>query len=81
MIDLRILQHNCDNNNSAHGGLLATLADIALGKMSCWNETAPIPWVTTSLTRNDLGMARLGSWIEAAANFPRIGRDLAFANY
>ena len=81
VIDLRILEHNCNNNNSAQGGLLATLADIALGKMSCWNETAPIPGVTTSLSRNDLGTARLGSWIEAAANFHRIGRDLAFAIY
>ena len=81
VIDLRILEHNCNNNNSAHGGLLATLADSALGKMSCWSETPPITRVTTSLTLNALGAARLGSWIEAAANFHRIGCNLAFANY
>ena len=61
VIDLRSLEHNCNNNNLAHGGLLATLADIALGKMSCWCETPPIPRVTTSLTINDLGAARLDS--------------------
>ena len=77
---LRILEHNCNNNNSAHGGLLATLADIALGKMSCWSETPPITRVTTSLTINDLGAARLGSWIEAAANLHVIGRYLASIN-
>ena len=66
MIGLWVLEHHCNNKNSAHGGLFATLADIALGKTSSWSETPPIPLVTTSLTIDYLGAARLGDWIEAA---------------
>ena len=66
VIGLWVLEHHCNNKNSAHGGLFATLADIALGKTSSWSETPPIPLVTTSLTIDYLGAARLGDWIEAA---------------
>ena len=66
MIGLRVRKHNCKNKNSAHGGFFATLADIAVGKTQCWSEPPPIPLVTTSLTIDYLGAARLGDWIEAA---------------
>tara|TARA_B100000676_G_scaffold56869_1_gene56012 strand:+ start:578 stop:700 length:123 start_codon:yes stop_codon:yes gene_type:complete len=36
--------------------------------------------VTTSLKNDYLGAAQLGEWIEAAANFLGIGRDLALVN-
>ena len=39
-----------------------------------------MPLVTTSLTIDYLGATRLGDWIEAAANFLRIGHDIAFVN-
>ncbi len=36
--------------------------------------------MTTSLKIDYLGAAQLGEWIEAAANFLGIGRDLALVN-
>ena len=79
MIGLRVLEHNCNNKNSAHGDLFKTLANIVLGKTSNWNETSPTPLVTTSLTTDYLGATRLGDCIDSA-DFHRIGRNLAFIN-
>lgn len=80
VIGLRILGHHCNNKNTAHGGLFATLADIALGKTASWSQSPPVPLLTTSLTIDYFGAARLDDWIEAAADFNRVGRDIAFAN-
>lgn len=80
ILAVRVLPHHCNNKGAAHGGLLAALADISLGK-TCGRSREPrIPLVTTSLTIDYIGAARLGDWIEATTDFNRVGRDLAFAN-
>lgn len=76
----RVLPHHCNNKGFAHGGLLAALADISLGK-TCGRSREPrVPLVTASLTIDFIGTARLADWIEANTEFSRLGRDLAFAN-
>ena len=77
---VRILEHHCNNRGLAHGGLLASLADIALGKSSSWSREPKLALLTTSLTIDYLDAARLGDWVEAVTEFYRVGRDLAFAN-
>lgn len=80
IIGLRIGAHHCNNKNTAHGGLIATLADISLGKTAGWSQEPRVPLLTTSLTIDYLGAARLDDWIEAETDFNRVGSDIAFAN-
>jgi len=64
----------------AHGGLLMTLADIALGYNTAYQEDPPASLVTASLTADFAGTAKLGDWIEAHVDVQKSGRRLAFAN-
>ncbi len=64
----------------AHGGLLVTLADIALGKTGERRSDPPASLLTASLAFDFIGIARRGEWIEARCDFNRVGRELAFAN-
>jgi len=63
----------------AHGGLLAALADIALGQ----TLKAALPEGTRAVTANlnitYLGTAALGDWIEARTTLDRQGKRLVFA--
>jgi len=80
IMGLRICPHHCNNKGTAHGGLLATLADVSLGKSAGWSQEPRIPLVTTSLTVDYLGAARLNDWISAETDFHQVGKEMAFAN-
>jgi acyl-coenzyme A thioesterase PaaI-like protein len=68
----------------AHGGLVAALADNAMG-LSCGvamrnrgqGETGGL--LTVSLSLDYLGMARLGQWLEFDTGFTKTGASLCFA--
>lgn len=77
---LRVETHHCNRRGFAHGGLLATLADIALGKTASWSQDPPAPLLTASLTTELISSAQIGDWIEARCDFRRVGRSVAFAN-
>ena len=80
IIGLYICEHHCNNKGTAHGGLMATLADISLGKTAGWSQEPRVPLVTTSLTIDYFGAARLHDWIVAETDFNRVGSEMAFAN-
>jgi uncharacterized protein (TIGR00369 family) len=75
---LRVLEHHCNRRNLAHGGLLVTLADVALGKTAEWRGGARL--ITTGIAYDFMGAAPLGAWVEARVDFHKLGRELAFAN-
>jgi acyl-coenzyme A thioesterase 13 len=77
---LRVVAHHCNRRGFAHGGLLATLADIALGK-TCELQIHPdTSLLTTSIAYDFIGSAQRGEWIEVRSDFQRIGRAVCFAN-
>ena len=80
VVAVRVLPHHCNNKELAHGGLLAALADISLGKTAGRSREPRVRLLTTSLTIDYIGAARLGDWVEATTEFSRVGRDIAFAN-
>ncbi len=62
----------------AHGGLIAALADNAMG-LACALAGAGVGGiVTVSLTCDFTGSARIGDWLEIRATPVRVGRTLAF---
>ncbi len=62
----------------AHGGLIAALADNAMGLACALSGAGVGGIVTVSLTCDFTGTARIGDWLEVAATPVRGGRTLAF---
>lgn len=64
----------------AHGGMLATLVDFALGRAIEDDAEDDQKRVTVSLTTDYLRPVEVGSWIEAHTEVERLGGTLAFAD-
>ncbi len=62
----------------AHGGLIASLADNAMGLACALAGEGVGGIVTVSLTCDFTGSARIGDWLEIAATPARVGRTLSF---
>lgn len=79
---LRIEAKHTNSRGICHGGVLATLADLALGY--AMQAQAPgersVGFVTVHLSLDYAGSAKLGDWIESAVEVQRVGSRLAFAN-
>jgi acyl-coenzyme A thioesterase 13 len=82
--DLAIGMHvgakHCNGRGTAHGGILATLADVALGYTIAFSTNPPTAAVTINLTLDYAGTAKLGDWLEAKATIQKHGSRFAFAN-
>jgi uncharacterized protein (TIGR00369 family) len=66
-----------------HGGLIAALADNAMG-LSCGQAMRREGWrldglVTVSLAVDYMGRAAIGDWLAFETDFVRTGRSLCFA--
>ena len=80
VLGIRIDERHTNSRGIAHGGLLTTLADLALG-YSCAHMTGPDQHlVTVSITIDFASTAALGDWLEAHTDVQQTGRRLAFAN-
>src|SRR5437763_14810790 len=80
VIGLRIAEKHANARGIAHGGLLVTLADIALGYRTAFGEDPPAGLITANLTADFAGAAKIGDWVEAHGDVPKIGAPLAIAN-
>ena len=80
IIGLRIAEKHANARGIAHGGLLVTLADIALGYRTAFGQDPPEGLITANLTADFAGAAKIGDWVEAHVDVQRIGGRLAFAN-
>jgi acyl-coenzyme A thioesterase 13 len=80
VVGLRALEQHMNPRRLVHGGVLMTLADIALGYAMATTEDPPLGLITSNLSADIAGSAKLGDWIEARVDLQKIGRTLAFAN-
>ena len=76
---------HANTRGSAHGGLIAAMADKAMG-LSCAivrgvspTGSEPASFVTVSLSVDYLAVARIGQWLQIDTNFVKAGRALCFA--
>ena len=77
LVGQRVESRHVNYIDLAHGGMLATLADVALSLQPYLSEQ-PNPAVTTSsLTVNFVAAARLGDWIVAHPVVDRLGKRAA----
>ncbi|HKX37951.1 MAG TPA: PaaI family thioesterase [Burkholderiales bacterium] len=80
-IGLRIEEKHTNSRGVCHGGLLATLADLALGyALLAESEKLAGNFFTVHLAVDYANPARLGDWIESEVEIQHSGARLAFAN-
>ncbi|PAV25034.1 esterase [Tamilnaduibacter salinus] len=80
VIGLFAEKKHCNARGIVHGGVLGTLADIAMGYSAAFSTEPPTPIVTTSQTLDYAGKANQGDWIEVHTDVQKVGRRTAFAN-
>ena len=80
VLGLRVETKHCNARNIVHGGILATLADVALGYATAFANNTPQAMVTVNLSLDYAGNAKVGDWLETAVEVQKLGSRLAFAN-
>ena len=78
VIGVRIASKHANARGLAHGGLLLTLCDIALGYAAAYSEDPPLHLTTAHLDADFAGSARIGDWVESRADVQRVGGRLGF---
>ena len=79
-IGFHVQEKHTNARGLLHGGVLATVADIALGYALSTSATPPVSLITTSLTVDFIGGAKLDDWVESSVEIQKLGSRLAFAN-
>lgn len=84
VIGLHAREAHCNSRGMVHGGLIAALADNAMG-LSCVEvligkgQKPEGGLVTVSLATDFIGAAKLDQWIEVDTQYVKTGRTLCFA--
>jgi acyl-coenzyme A thioesterase 13 len=79
-IGLLIQDKHANSRGICHGGVLATLADLALGYAMLARTPDTGGFVTAQLSVDFAGAVRVGDWIQSDVDIQRVGGRLAFAN-
>jgi uncharacterized protein (TIGR00369 family) len=80
VLGLRAEAKHCNARGTVHGGMLATLADVALGYTMAFSSDPPAGLVTANLSLDFAGTAQAGDWLEARVDIQKQGSRLSFAN-
>ena len=80
IVGLRVQERHGNYIGVAHGGLLATLADVALSYQVHASETPRLKVATNALTTNFLAGVKTGDWLEANCRIDRLGKRLAYTS-
>lgn len=78
-LGLRVGKRHSNSRGICHGGVLATLADLALGYGLMAKTGSRSGFVTAHLDIDYAGAAELGDWIHSEVEVQRVGSRLAFA--
>jgi uncharacterized protein (TIGR00369 family) len=79
-IGLYLREAHCNSRGRLHGGVIAALADNAMG-LSCGKLLGSVQGlVTVSLAVDYVGAAKLGQWVQIEPRVLRTGRSMSFAD-
>ncbi len=78
VLAIRVEERHTNIRHVAHGGLLVTMCDSALGIVLSSTREPPQPMVTVSLTTDFVESARPGDWLEAHVSVTRVGGRMAY---
>jgi uncharacterized protein (TIGR00369 family) len=77
---IRAEAKHCNVRGHVHGGVLCSLADIAMGYSTALSTSPPTSIVTVNLSIDYAGKSVQGDWIEVRTDVHKVGRTLAYAN-
>lgn len=80
IIGLRLRPAHANGRGIAHGGLITSLADNAMGVSCGLGLPDGTSLLTVSLSIDFLGIARLGQWLQVDTTFVKTGGTLCFAH-
>jgi acyl-coenzyme A thioesterase 13 len=80
VLGLRIEGKHANARGTAHGGLLLSMADVALGYQLALSQDPPVKATTVSMSADFVGSAGIGDWLEAHVEMHQLGSRMAFAN-
>ena len=79
-IGLTIRAVHCNSRGLPHGGVIATLADNAMG-LSCGTALPSAKGlITVGLSVDYVGSAKLGQWLQVEPRVLRVGNSMGFAD-
>jgi len=78
ILALRVQDAHTNMHNTAHGGMLATLADSALGFYVAKEVQASV--VTVQMSLDYMNAVKPGDWLEAHVQIEKKGRRLIYAS-
>ena len=78
IVGLRLATPHTNGHGLMHGGLIATLADIAMG-YSCGYQLGATQLVTIGLAVDYIGSAQVGQWLAVEPNVIKTGSTICFA--
>ena len=80
LMGFRVEMRHCNPGQVAHGGMLATFADMFIPIAARMQSKADVGFApTVNLNLDFIAPARLGTWVEGTAEFLRAGKSLFFA--
>ena len=80
LMGFRVEERHCNPGQVAHGGMLATFADMLIPIAARMQSKADVGFApTVNLTLDFIAPAKLGSWVEGTGEFLHSGRSLFFA--
>ena len=80
ILGLRLAEPHTNSRGFAHGGLIAAIADNAMGLSCGLRFSGPNALVTINLTVDYLGTARIGQWLAFETVFVKATSSMAFAS-
>jgi uncharacterized protein (TIGR00369 family) len=79
-IGLTLRHAHCNARGLLHGGVIAALADNAMGLSCAAGLTSVGGLVTVSLSVDYVGAAKLGQWMQIEPRVLKTGKSMAFAD-
>jgi len=79
ILGLRLREPHTNSRGLIHGGLIATLADNAMGLSCSVKLGSSTRLVTAGLAVDFVGTAQIGQWLAVESDVIKAGRTLCFA--
>ncbi|GAB3300961.1 hotdog fold thioesterase [Epidermidibacterium keratini] len=80
LIGVLVREEHLNGKGSAHGGLIATLADISLGYVTGASQTPRPAMVTTAMQLTYVSSAAPGDYLESEVRVVKVGSRIAIAD-
>ncbi len=77
VLGITIADAHCNSRGLLHGGVIAALADNAMGLSVVVCSDTPVSPVTVALNVDYFGMAKIGQWVTFETQFVHVGGSLA----